>query len=68
MADEAEADGIFRDLIDRWLRECLSGGDGLVAEMVLADPVAAKDAVDRVAECLPERRTVGTRPATTQGD
>ncbi|MEZ0249372.1 MAG: UvrD-helicase domain-containing protein [Methylobacteriaceae bacterium] len=63
VADEAEADGIFRDLLDEWLRECLSGGGSLVAEMVLADPVAAKDAVDRVAECLREGRTVGTRPA-----
>ncbi len=62
VVDEAEADGIFRDLLDGWLRDCLSGGDSLVAEMVLADPVKAKEAVDRVADCLREGRTVGTRP------
>ncbi|ACK86169.1 UvrD-helicase domain-containing protein [Methylorubrum extorquens] len=63
VVDEAEADGIFQDLRDGWLRECLSGGGGLVAEMVLADPDAALAAIDRVAGCLREGRTVGTAPA-----
>lgn len=63
VADEAEADGIFQDLRDGWLRECLSGGGGLVAEMVLADPDAALAAIDRVAGCLREGRAVGTAPA-----
>jgi exodeoxyribonuclease-5 len=63
VTDEAEADGIFQDLRDAWLRESLSGRGNLVAEMVLADPNAALAAIDRVAGCLRDGRAVGTAPA-----
>ncbi|AWN42587.1 UvrD-helicase domain-containing protein [Methylobacterium durans] len=63
IADEAEADGIFQDLRDEWLRESLSGRGGLIAEMVLADPDAGLSAIDRVAGCLRDGRAVGTAPA-----
>lgn len=68
VVDEAEADAIFQDLRDAWLRECLAGRGGLVAEMVLADPDAALAAIDRVAGCLREGRAVGTAPASPLSD
>ncbi|MET3482769.1 UvrD-helicase domain-containing protein [Methylobacterium sp. 1973] len=62
VADEVEADGLFRDILETWFREQLSAS-GLIAEMTLVDPKAAKDAVDHVAGCLREGRSVGTRPS-----
>lgn len=62
VADDAEADGLFRDILDGWLRETLAGGRCLVAEMFLADPVAAEKAVERVAGCLRAGRAVGPPP------
>ncbi|MDR7037979.1 exodeoxyribonuclease-5 [Methylobacterium sp. BE186] len=61
--DQAEAERIFEDLVDAWLREKLSRTGGLIAEMVLVDPADTLETVRRVASCLRENRRVGTRPA-----
>jgi exodeoxyribonuclease-5 len=63
IADEAEADRLFRDILDGWLRESLSDGRGLLTEMFMADPRHALEAVERVADCLRAGRTVGTHPS-----
>ncbi|HZI73626.1 MAG TPA: UvrD-helicase domain-containing protein, partial [Gemmatimonadales bacterium] len=60
-----EAEQRFEELMDAWLRQHLSGkSSSLVAEMVLANPVQALEAIRRVAGCLRHGRPVGTRPAT----
>src|SRR5215218_4584002 len=59
-----EAEQRFEELMDAWLRQHLSGkSNSLVAEMVLADPFQALEAIRRVAGCLRHGRPVGTRPA-----
>src|SRR4051794_25294874 len=59
-----EAEQRFEELMDAWLRQHLSGkSSSLVAEMVLADPRQALDAIRRVAGCVRHGRPVGTRPA-----
>ena len=59
--DPAEADRLFAELRDDWLRECLDRADGaLIAEMVTADPKEA------VAELLNLRRGITVSAVAAQ--
>ncbi|MER2266796.1 UvrD-helicase domain-containing protein [Methylobacterium oxalidis] len=63
-----EAEQVFDDLTDSWLRQHLSGSsDGLIADLVLADPQQALSVIRRVAGCLRHGRPVGTRVAEDLG-
>nr|WP_242480375.1 UvrD-helicase domain-containing protein [Rhodovibrio sodomensis] len=72
MIDPANADLIFQDIKERWLREHLSGaaaedgesaGDDLLAQMLLADPDHALRKIDEAADQLRGNRTAGAPAA-----
>jgi ATP-dependent exoDNAse (exonuclease V) beta subunit len=63
--DGNHADLAFIEIVETWLREQLSGGEGgIIAEMVLQDPGEAVGLIHKVVANLRKRRTV-TGPAAT---
>ena len=62
--DRGDADLLFTELVDAWIRERLSGGDGaLIAEMVSFDPKQTVNLIRQIAECLRKGRTIGVLAA-----
>lgn len=63
--DGNHADLVFVEIVETWLREQLSGGEGgIIAEMVLQDPGEAVGLIHKVVANLRKRRTV-IGPAAT---
>jgi ATP-dependent exoDNAse (exonuclease V) beta subunit len=63
VADRGEADLIFSDLRDVWLRDRLAaGGSQLLAELVAIDPKETVDTVTRLSDAMRNSRSVATRP------
>ena len=61
--DRNRADLAFLEIIDSWLRERLSGGQGgLLAELVLHNPREAVTLVHKIAEHLRQRRSLVAPP------
>jgi len=61
--DRNQADLTFLEIVDGWLRERLSGGQGgLLAEMVLHSPVETVALIHKIAENLRRRRTLQAPP------
>jgi len=61
--DSAQADLIFLEIVDGWLRERLSGDHGgILAEMVLHSPTDTVALVRKIAENLRRRRTLAAPP------
>lgn len=57
--DRNQADLAFIEIVDAWLREQLSGGeDGIMAEMVLHNPVETVGLIHKIVANLRKRRTV----------
>lgn len=57
--DRGEADRLFDELLESWLRERLMRADGaLFAEMVSHDPAAAVATIRKIAGCLRRSRTL----------
>jgi len=62
--DKDEADLVFEEIIERWLREKLSGEeDGLLAEMVLREAGATVALVKEILGRLRQQRTATPPPA-----
>ena len=61
--DRDQADLIFLETVDTWLRERLSEEDGLLAELVLKDPVKSLELVRTIAQNLRARRSLQAPPA-----
>jgi exodeoxyribonuclease-5 len=69
--DPAEADLIFADLLDRWLRTRLSGEprpDDLLVELILVEPDAAIGLVRQVAALLKRNPDARAAPSPIGGD
>lgn len=63
--DRNQADLIFFEIVDGWLREHLSGDqDGMLAEMVLHSPRETVGLVQKIAENLRRRRTLTAPPVS----
>lgn len=63
--DRNQADLIFFEIVDSWLREHLSGDqDGVLAEMVLHSPREAVGLVQKIAENQRRRRTLASPSVT----
>jgi len=61
--DRNQADLTFLEIVDGWLRERLSGGQGgILAEMVLHSPGETVALVHKIAENLRRRRTLAAPP------
>ena len=61
--DRDQADLVFLETVDTWLRERLSEEDGLLAELVLKDPVKSLELVRTIAQNLRVRRSLQAPPA-----
>mgnify|MGYP006424845503 CR=1 FL=1 len=77
MIDPANAELIFEDIKERWLRDRLAGlgegdgqdaGDDLLVQMLLADPAHALAKVDEAARELRGNRTAGAESASLSRD
>jgi ATP-dependent exoDNAse (exonuclease V) beta subunit len=63
-----DADLLFVELVDGWIRERLSGADGaLIAEMVSFDPRQTVKLIRQVADCLRRGRTIEALAAIPVG-
>jgi ATP-dependent exoDNAse (exonuclease V) beta subunit len=63
LMDPAQAEFVFEDLVDRWLRETLDGGDqSLVAELVFQNPSKAAELVALAAAALRDHRELVPPP------
>ena len=61
--DRNQADLTFLEIVDGWLRERLSGGQGgILAEMVLHSPGETVTLIHKIAENLRRRRTLSAPP------
>jgi exodeoxyribonuclease-5 len=58
--DRGEADRLFDELLDGWLRERLAADGELLAELVAHDPGKAVDTIRKIASALRRNRTLGT--------
>jgi exodeoxyribonuclease-5 len=66
--DRNQADLTFLEIVDGWLRERLSGGQGgILAEMVLHSPGETVALVHKIAENLRRRRTLSAPPVSALG-
>jgi exodeoxyribonuclease-5 len=66
--DRNEADLSFLEIVDGWLRERLSGGQGgILAEMVLYDPGETVALIHKIAENLRRHRTLSASPVSPLG-
>jgi exodeoxyribonuclease-5 len=66
--DRGEADQLFDDLLEDWLRQRLTADGELLAELVTHDPKKAVDTVRRIAAALRGNRMLGTPAAPPPGD
>lgn len=67
--DRNQADLAFIEIVDGWLRERLSGGQGaILAEMVLHSPGETVALIHKIAENLRRRRTLSAPPVSPLGD
>ena len=65
VTDRNQADLIFQEITDAWLRERLSEGqDGVLAEMVLYSPTGTVALIQKIAENLRRRPTLSPPPAS----
>lgn len=63
--DRNQADLAFIEIVDAWLREQLSGGQGgIIAEMVLQSPGETVGLIHKIVANLRKRRTVSAPPVT----
>ncbi|NMW32738.1 UvrD-helicase domain-containing protein [Altererythrobacter sp. RZ02] len=63
--DRNQADLAFIEIVDAWLREQLSGGQGgIIAEMVLQSPDETVGLIHKIVDNLRKRRTVSAPPVT----
>lgn len=63
--DGTQADLAFIEIVETWLREQLSGGQGgIIAEMVLQSPGETVGLIHKIVANLRKRRTVSAPPAT----
>ncbi|WMT88952.1 UvrD-helicase domain-containing protein [Pelagibacterium sp. 26DY04] len=63
--DRNQADLTFLEIVDGWLRERLSGGQGVIlAEMVLHSPTETVALIHKIAENLRRRPTLAAPPAS----
>lgn len=63
--DRNQADLTFLEIVDGWLRERLSGGQGgILAEMVLHSPGETVALIHKIAENLRRRRTLSAPPVS----
>jgi exodeoxyribonuclease-5 len=66
--DRNQADLTFLEIVDGWLRERLSGGQGgILAEMVLHSPGETVALIHKIAENLRRRRTLSAPPVSALG-
>ena len=66
--DRDQADLTFLEIVDGWLRERLSAGQGgILAEMVLQNPGETVALIHKVAENLRRRRTLSAPPVSSLG-
>jgi ATP-dependent exoDNAse (exonuclease V) beta subunit len=66
--DRNQADLAFLEIVDGWLRERLSGGQGgMLAEMVLHSPGETVALIHKIAENLRRRRTLSAPPVSPLG-
>jgi ATP-dependent exoDNAse (exonuclease V) beta subunit len=66
--DRNQADLTFLEIVDGWLRERLSGGQGgILAEMVLHSPGETVALIYKIAENLRRRRTLSAPPVSPLG-
>jgi exodeoxyribonuclease-5 len=66
--DRNQADLTFLEIVDGWLRERLSGGQGgILAEMVLHSPGETVALIHKIAENLRRRRTLSAPPVSPLG-
>jgi exodeoxyribonuclease-5 len=66
--DRYQADLTFLEIVDGWLRERLSGGQGgILAEMVLHSPGETVALIHKIAENLRRRRTLSAPPVSPLG-
>lgn len=66
LMDPAQADLVFGDIVDRWLRDVLDAGDeSLVAELVFQDPTKATDLIATAAAALRDNRVLLPPPVGT---
>lgn len=67
--DRNQADLTFLEIVDGWLRESLSGGQGgVLAEMVLQSPGETLALIHKIAENLRRRRTLMAPPVSPLDD
>jgi hypothetical protein len=67
--DPGEAERVFGDVLETWLRERLSGAeDSLIAELVMEDPAQTIALVRTVAMSLRQHRQIGAAPSTSPQD
>jgi exodeoxyribonuclease-5 len=66
--DRNQADLTFLEIVDGWLRERLSGGQGgVLAELVLHSPGETVALIHKIAENLRRRRTLSAPPVSPLG-
>lgn len=66
--DRGQGDLAFIEIVESWLRELLSGANGgIVAEMVLQDPVETVTLIHKIVANLRKRRTVSAPAVTPLG-
>lgn len=59
LMDPAQADLVFGDAVDRWLRDTLNAGDGsLVSELVFINPAKASELISTAAGALRNNRVL----------
>jgi ATP-dependent exoDNAse (exonuclease V) beta subunit len=67
--DRNQADLTFLEIVDGWLRESLTGGQGgVLAEMVLQSPGETVALIHKIAENLRRRRTLMAPPVSPLDD
>ena len=63
LMDPAQAELVFGDIVDRWLRDTLDAGDqSLVAELVFHNPIKASELVATAAAALRDNRVLTAPP------
>lgn len=63
--DRNQADLAFNELVEKWLREQLSGEEGgIIAEMVLHDPGTTVELIHEVVDNLRKSRTISAPPVS----
>ena len=69
IVDPTEADLAFKERYDAWLKERLSGdgGDGLIAQLILASESAGLKLVEEVAQFLPKNRDAACAQVAVDG-